>query len=948
VGAAELLGGQVDDAIKLLQDSARGQNDADTWSDLAAANLSAYDQQRKPLALVDALAAADRALVIDSKHSAASFNRALILQRLGLLQEAIVAWHDALRIDATSPWAMEATVALRELEAEVPSPSASKDAMKALEASAQQEALVERSVRLHPRLIRRACETVYLGQWGEAKQRGDEATAAARLGLVRTIGDVLRSTSGETLLADSVRVIDDAKNDAARTGDLAEGAILYSAARKANGEQRFSEAEVKFRESARLLDRGGSPLAYLARYSVGSTLYAQQRTGEAEVTLDQLASQRFAERGYHALAAQIGWERGLAKVVRGAFSEGSRILAGSRVEFARLGENEAVATMDEFIAESDDFAGDSERAWTMRIAAFSALSRAGEVARKVTAIDAASAAFIVRGEWERASAVLNVASQTAVELHDPLRAAHAFAERSIASAEMGESSRAETELVEARRWASMLKDESQRQAIVERGLLSEALIARDPRQSVALLDRDVSQVLSTDRSIFAVRLLLERARRHRTLGNLDEARADVGLAMTMLESQRAAVTSVDGRALLASTAESLTEEAVMVAFDRNAPEDAFAAIERWRGRAVLDALERIDDRDGAAARPLTLPEISGALASRAAVVEYALVSDRIIAFVIRHDRASYIEWRVDASKVRSLVGAVSAAVRKPEADRSLADAYAMFVAPLADALAGTDVVAFVPDPRMQLPFGALYDAALRQSVGDRFATVVAPSATLAIRCSSAARVRTGTSIAAVAGDGFDSNAAPGLQTLAYAAAESRSVSRMYSNGTLLSGAGATKGAVARIVPSANVIHFAGHAASTGSRAADSVLFVAPDHDSGIVTAAEVSRWNLQRSRLVFLSACRTGKPGSTGDGVENLATAFIIAGAPAVIAAAWDLEDQSAADAAIRFHRSFSASGNVAESLRHVSIDPTRPQWPPMTIFGGLSELVERKGNNHV
>jgi CHAT domain-containing protein len=946
VGAAELLGDQVDNAIKFLRASVRGRNDANAWSDLAAAYLTAYEAQSKSLEIVDALAATDRALAINPKHAAAAFNHALALQRLGLLQEAIVAWKEALRLDATSPWAGEALAALRELQLEVPSRLARQDALKALEASRQPEALFERNFRQNARLARRTCETVYLGDWGEALLRGDEATAASRLALVRRIASILRRTSGEMLLADAASVVDDTKNNVGMQKALAEGSAKYSAARRAYGQQRVLEAEGEFRECERLFARAGSPLAHLARYSVASTLYAQQRTSEAEKMLDELANEKFADRGYHALAAQIGWERGLVKLVRGAFSEGRRILSDSRAEFEQLGESEAAATMDEFTAETDDFAGDAERAWTMRITAFLALSRADDATRKVTAIDAASAAFMVRGEWERAATVLNIASHAGTELHDPLRAAHAFIDRSIALAEMGDVARAEEDLREAGRWTSMLQDESQRRAIGERGLFTEALIARDPRESIALLNRDISLVLKTDRPIFAVQLLLERARRQRALGDTDAALADIGLAMAMLESQRASVTSVDGRALLARTAESVTAEAVMIAFARHTPTAAFDAIERWRGRAVLDALERVDDRNGAAARPMSLQEISRQLSPRSAIVEYALVSDHLIAFVIHHDRSVFVERLVDTSTLRAVVEAVSTATRKIDgrSDRSLSDAYAEFITPLAEVLSGIDVVAFVPEPHLPLPFSVLFDSISRQSVGDRFSTVVAPSATLAIRCSTAARDRTGNLIVAVAGDAFDPTAASGLRTLAHAAAESGSVARMYRNATLITGVAATKRVIAKFAPSANLIHFAGHATSTGSRAADSQLFVAPDHDSGTMTAAEVSRWDLRGTRLVFLSACRTGKAGPTGDGIENLATAFLIAGTPTVIAAAWDIDDRSAAEAAVRFHRSFSTGRSAAESLRLASINPDRPPWPPLTIFGGLPELVEKKG----
>jgi len=906
-----------------------------------------YERGANPLDVVDALSATDHALTINPSHAPALFNRALALQQLGLLQEAIVAWKQFLSVDMTSPWTDEALRALRQLRVKVPSRSAQGDTLRHLEQPDQPQLTLDRVVRDHPRLARRACETTYLGNWGAALQKGDEITANSQLALVRNIASALQRTSGETLLFDAVAVIDEITTNAGQRTTLAEGCVQYSAGRRAFNQQNISEAEARFRDAERQFNRGHSPLVYLARYSIASSLYAQQRTGEAEAMLDELAAARFDQLGYHALAGQIGWERGLAKLVRGSFSAGRRVLADSRAEFSRVGELEAAAAMDEFMAENDDFSGDTEAAWKLRLTAFPVLSHAGEAARKVTAIDAASAAFIVRGEWERAVAILNIASQSAEEMHDPLRAAHALTDRSIAFAELGDLRRAEADLRQARRWCAMLRDESQTRLIKERGLLTEALIVRDPRKSIALLDRDLAQLLAAGRSLFAGRLLLERARLHREIAAPEASRADIEEAMRMLENQRATLTSVDSRALLASTAEALTNEAVRNAFDRRAPADAFTAIERWRGRALLDALERTDDREGAAAQPLTIQEISLALAPQAAIIEYALVDNRLIIFVVRRDRIFYFDRAVDASRIHSIAAAVSAATRRTDgySDASLMESDAAFIAPLEEALRGIQVVVFIADPRLPLPFSALRDATTGESVGSRFATVVAPSATLAIHCSLAARQRRGNVIVAVAGDAFDPNAALGLRPLIHAAAESAAVSRLYARATLLTGASATKKAVAAAAAPANIFHFAGHAASIGSRAADSGLFLAHDRDSSIVTAAEISRWPLTETRLVFLSACRTGKPGTMGDGIENLASAFVVAGAPTVIAAAWDVDDQSVADVAIRFHRFCSAGEPIASSLRHACINRDHPQWPPMMIVGGLAELVKsRKG----
>ena len=60
---------------------------------------------------------ADRALSVDASYPAALFNRALILEHLGLNAEARKAWDRYLSVDASSPWANEARQHLRRLPA---------------------------------------------------------------------------------------------------------------------------------------------------------------------------------------------------------------------------------------------------------------------------------------------------------------------------------------------------------------------------------------------------------------------------------------------------------------------------------------------------------------------------------------------------------------------------------------------------------------------------------------------------------------------------------------------------------------------------------------------------------------------------------------------------------------------------------------------------------------
>ena len=108
-GVAMVLVDQPAEAVdRLGRVAEQSPNDVRVWSDLAAARYAATVELQRPSLLPEALAAADRALRIDPKSAEALFNRALILEHLGLTGQARNAWLRYLEVDSGSSWATEA------------------------------------------------------------------------------------------------------------------------------------------------------------------------------------------------------------------------------------------------------------------------------------------------------------------------------------------------------------------------------------------------------------------------------------------------------------------------------------------------------------------------------------------------------------------------------------------------------------------------------------------------------------------------------------------------------------------------------------------------------------------------------------------------------------------------------------------------------------------------
>ncbi|HWW62590.1 MAG TPA: tetratricopeptide repeat protein, partial [Thermoanaerobaculia bacterium] len=222
-GAALVVDGKAREAVALLEEAAtRSPDDPSLWSDLSAALLESGDDDHVEHFL-RALVAADKALRVELRHVNALYNRALALDRLGLLTPAANAWQACL---AASPDPQLATdVRARFGAAAAPTEKerwtvSEKELLRA--AANGDDAAVDRVVVAFPRLARASTETFYLTNWAEAHQLGDIAKENEWLRIARTVSGALQRR-GETLALEAVVAIEHAvaSGDARRADRLA-------------------------------------------------------------------------------------------------------------------------------------------------------------------------------------------------------------------------------------------------------------------------------------------------------------------------------------------------------------------------------------------------------------------------------------------------------------------------------------------------------------------------------------------------------------------------------------------------------------------------------------------------------------------------------------------------------------------------------------------------------
>jgi CHAT domain-containing protein len=117
---------------------------------------------------------------------------------------------------------------------------------------------------------------------------------------------------------------------------------------------------------------------------------------------------------------------------------------------------------------------------------------------------------------------------------------------------------------------------------------------------------------------------------------------------------------------------------------------------------------------------------------------------------------------------------------------------------------------------------------------------------------------------------------------------------------------------------AAVVHFATHGLIDEAEPERSALALAarPPHEDGILQVREIYRWRLSAA-LVTLSACDTALGREiAGEGLFGLSRAFFAAGASAVVASLWSVDDESTALFMRHFYGALHAGSDIDAAAR--------------------------------
>jgi CHAT domain-containing protein/tetratricopeptide (TPR) repeat protein len=160
-----------------------------------------------------------------------------------------------------------------------------------------------------------------------------------------------------------------------------------------------------------------------------------------------------------------------------------------------------------------------------------------------------------------------------------------------------------------------------------------------------------------------------------------------------------------------------------------------------------------------------------------------------------------------------------------------------------------------------------------------------------------------------------------LPLLPGAEEEVKAVSQLFpaSEVTLLDRNHAGMRQIEESLPEATVLHFATHAVINDIDPFSSFLALNRESDGGELTVGKVYGLKLH-TKLVVLSACRSGLGEISGDGVAGFTRAFFYSGTASVLATLWDVADEPTARLLPNFYRNLLAGQSRAEALRNAQL----------------------------
>jgi CHAT domain-containing protein len=966
---------QFDKAVEQLQASlSQDAGNAKVHSDLGVALLELGKQSEANNQLGVALKHytdghdhLKKAVELDSSLLEARFNLALVLEKMGLPDAAIESWRKYLELDATSPWANEALQHLRALEEKQKgsgdSSTPEEEFLQAYRHRDEQSAwrILSRNREV---VVGKFIPTRLVSAYLDHATSGRKEEAAAMLDALDYAGELEARKSRDLYTAGVARYY--RSLPARHLGALRDAYRLTAEGYKRCRNSGFSDAARAFEHARTIFTATDNEIeAAFVGYWLAFSYRHSQRTDEGLATANNLLAY-CKERNYKWLLAQV---LGLISNIQTSSHEESTVLRldrealslseevndeyGTQKYLASLAGkysviynfSESLDYLARCLIRSREFWPGDRQAWRNYDTATQLFNRMG--------IYTASAAY---GEQAQQLALKKIPDPTFIYLsyvHLGIAYGHLNnftdgVKHAQLGFEIGRSLADEKAGKEIMAYSALQLGELHRQ----NNNLEEA--GRSYDQAIQLYDQ-----LSFQTFKFAA----HRGRLLTYMEQRDDAatQRELQVLFSLFDEYRSKIKEEDNRTYFFDVTQEIYDAAIEFAHSRlKDSAAAFAYSEDSRARSLFAMIHNGVDSDPAVniPRPYNYLEIQRRIPEQIQIVQYAVLKDRILIWVISKSEfwpaEEVMSYDLLSKEVRAYIDLVS----RPSSDQNelrqvSSSLYNTLIAPIQEHLVAGKTLCIVPDKILShLSFNALFSSTSNRYLVADHAILFSPSSSVFIVNTELARqkqVSNGEKLLSIGNPSFDRQVFSSLPDLPSSAAEAQMIARYYVKPAplVLTGADARKDRIIKSIGDFDVLHFASHyVVDERSPLRSQFLLARPDS----LFARDIYNLKLSRPRLAVLSACRTGvERYYNGEGMIGMARTFLAAGVPVVVATQWPVDTTPTTGLMTRFHeyRSIQKLPTVealrlaqAEIINDKSNQNSHPYyWAPFVTIGGYSSF---------
>lgn len=905
-----------------------------------------------------ALQSFDRAIESNFNQLDARFNKAICLQLLNLSDQAEAAWGEYLELDALSPWATEARRYLQQLEARESSSKTPEqildDFLSAYDRQDEERAWqiasqtkeMNTGIMVAPRLVQNFLEADRKGQTEQRKRF---------LSALDYLGDLEKKRAGDFYFTELARIYQSASKSERESLRLAQAALrdgydLYLKSKFSEAETQFARATILFEQSSDFCE------SKTAEFWVNICKSKRAKIKESNRQLLELADY-YRKNNYRWLQVQS-----LQVLAGNYFDQNEQSKAIQYTELSLRGASEISDTYNQ------------QKALSFQIYIYRTLQNYRQALTKIEQLQKFSDVYFTsqRQKWrnyyitaetlgglknfEASVAYGNEALDVVVKtIKSPnIR----YDTRQLLSSLYGAAKKydaaldfVETGLIEMQN----SEKEADRFFFTHRYLLQKAHLKRQKGdyQEAVTLYKNVIQIYSE--ADFA-ELTVYGYEAHKGLllcylaTNSKPAIAEeLPLVLELFEKNRLQITDEENRNTFFANEQNVYDLAIDYAYSTGDPHLAFEYSEQSKARSLLDSMSgraTVQTRGDKAVvefsgteKARRFSELQKSLPERVQVIQYAVLPDKVIIWLVTRTEIITAEKRISLPEVEQSVRTYLKLITEnqdaqlEQTRKASENLFNILIDPILPFLDPSKEICFVPDKSLyHLSFSSLLSPATRHYLIEDFAIFFSPSTNVFLTSTKLAQQKTAAlgeeKLLGIGNPAFDRREFADLPNLPDAEKEVKGIAAFYPNAKTLIGSAAYKETLLKEVTQSNIFHFAGHYIVNERFPLQSKFPLTRGSENGsgkenYLDGEDILEQKLNSVRLAILSACQTGTEGyHDGEGMFGAARSFLARGVPLLVASQWSVESEATSELMIKFHRyRRQQKFSTVAALRQAQID---------------------------